>query len=75
MVNCGLIAPGTWKGTGIAGVVNTGEFLAKGYKIIAGKIADQSESDRASRKAPPITIACKGAGAIQHVDIYVQFEQ
>jgi hypothetical protein len=75
MVNCGLIAPGTWKGTGIAGVVNTGDFLSKGYKIVAGKIADQSEADRVARKAPPITIACKGAGAIQHVDIYVQFEQ
>lgn len=70
----GMIAPGTWRGTGISGVVNTGEFLDKGYKVVAASIASQSEQDRMARKAPPITIACKGAGAIQEVDIYIQFE-
>lgn len=74
LVNAGLIAPGTWKGTGIANVVNTGEYLPTGYKIYAALIATQSEADRMARKAPPVTIVCKGAGAIQNIDVYVQFE-
>ena len=75
MVNCGFIAPGTWEGTGISGVVNTGEYLTKGYKVISATIASQSEADRQRRKAPPITIVCKASGAFHEVDIYVQFEQ
>lgn len=74
MVNCGLIAPGTWRGSGIANVVNTGEYLPTGYKIYAAPISSQSEIDRMARKAPPITIVCKGAGAIQNIDVFVQFE-
>jgi Protein of unknown function (DUF3383) len=74
MVNSGFLAPGTWKGTGIGNVVATGEFLTKGYKVVPATIASQSESDRQARKAPPVTIACKAAGAFHSVDIFVQFE-
>jgi Protein of unknown function (DUF3383) len=74
MVNSGFLAPGTWNGTGINNVVNTGEFLTKGYKVVPATIASQSEADRQARKAPPVTIACKAAGAFHSVDIFVQFE-
>src|SRR5262249_14664455 len=74
MVKCGFLAPGIWQGTGISGVVNTGESLDKGYKVYAAPIASQTEADRQQRIAPPITIVGKGGGALQLVDIYVQFE-
>lgn len=74
MKDAGFIAEGTWMGTGIANVVNTGEYLDTGWKVYIAPIATQSEQDRMARKCPPITIVCKGAGAIQYMDVYVQFE-
>jgi hypothetical protein len=74
MVRCGFLAPGEWQGSGISGVVNTGDYLDTGYRIVAAPVSSQSISDRQERKAPPITIVAKGAGALQSVDIYVQFE-
>lgn len=73
-VNCGLLAAGTWNGSDL-GEVKTGDFLPKGYYIYANKLASQSQSDRAARKAPPIQIIAKGAGAIHSVDIAATFEQ
>lgn len=66
----GFIAPGVWNTEGILGV-QKGDSLPRGYKILAGSIADQSQADREARKSPPIYILVKLAGAIQHVAISV----
>ncbi len=69
-VNNGLVAPGTWNGPSF-GQIKTGDFLKNGYYIYAAPIALQSQSDRDARKAPPIQVAIKLAGAIQEVDVLV----
>lgn len=66
----GLVAPGTWNGPSF-GTIVTGQFLKTGYYIFASSVALQSQSDRDARKAPPIQVAIKLAGAIQEVDILV----
>lgn len=73
-VNNGLIAPGTWGGSNL-GEVSQGDFLAKGYYIYAQPVALQNQSDREARKAPPIQVIAKGAGAIHSVDVTVTFER
>ena len=73
-VDNGVIAPGTWNGPSF-GSLTTGTFLKTGYYIYASPIALQSESDRAARKAPPIQVAVKLAGAIQTVDILIDVNQ
>jgi len=50
-------------------------FLDKGYLIYSEPIALQNQSDRNSRKAPPVKVWLKGAGAIQYVEAAVVFEQ
>lgn len=69
-VNNGLIAPGVWNAAGF-GNLAPGQFLKTGYYIFAQPVALQSQSDREARKAPPIQVAIKFAGAIQSVDVIV----
>lgn len=71
-VNNGLLAPGQWNGSPV-GEIDTGEFLPKGYYIYAQPVAEQNQSDREARKAPPIQVLAKGAGAIHSADIIVEF--
>lgn len=71
----GLLGPGTWNSTAVFGSLTTGQFLPAGYYIFASSIDLQSESDRAARKAPPIQIAAKLAGAFQTADIIVTVNQ
>jgi hypothetical protein len=73
-VNNGLLAPGTWNGAPL-GQVATGDFLAKGFYVYAAPVASQTLADRNARKAPPITVLAKGAGAIHAVDITITFER
>lgn len=73
-VNNGLLAPGVWNGMDL-GEVKSGDFLSKGFYTYAQPVADQNLSDRQARKAPPIQILAKGAGAIHFVDISVTFER
>ena len=73
-VNNGLIAAGTWNGPSF-GTLSTGQFLKAGFYIYATPLALQSQADRAARKAPPIQVAVKLAGAIQSVDILVDVNQ
>lgn len=73
-VNNGLLAPGKWNGMDL-GEVNSGDFLPKGYYVYAQPVADQNQSDREARKAPPIQVLAKGAGAIHYADITVTFER
>lgn len=73
-VNNGLLAPGQWNG-GPLGQINTGDFLPRGFYVYAQPVAEQNQSDREARKAPPIQVIAKGAGAIHSADITVTFER
>lgn len=73
-VNNGLLAPGQWNGDDL-GQVKSGDFLSKGFYIYAQPVALQNQSDREARKAPPIQVIAKGAGAIHFVDITITFER
>jgi hypothetical protein len=73
-VNAGIFAPGVWNGNPL-GAVNTGDFLKKGYYTYAPPVATQSPTDRAARKAPPITSLVCGAGAIQSGNVQINFQQ
>lgn len=66
----GLVAPGIWNADGF-GQLNTGDYLKTGYYIYAQPVALQSQSDRDARKAPPIQVAVKLAGAIQEIDVLI----
>lgn len=66
----GFIAPGVWKGQDILELVY-GDTLPKGYLIQPDSIDNQSQADREARKAPPIYVSIKLAGAIEFVTIQV----
>ncbi|GED34032.1 hypothetical protein BCE02nite_51730 [Brevibacillus centrosporus] len=68
--NRGAIAPGVWKAAPVMSL-QTGDTLSKGYLVLPGRIADQSQDERDDRKAPPIYVPVKMAGAIEHVVIGV----
>ena len=48
--------------------------LSKGYKVFIGNLSDQTQIDRAARKAPPIKVWVKSSGAIHSVDITLIYE-
>lgn len=79
-VRNGGIAPGqlsaalTSEVQQVTGNADFDGFLPKGYMIYASPIAEQSQSDRAARKSPPIEVWMKGSGAIHSVDIALTFE-
>jgi hypothetical protein len=66
----GFLAPGTWNAAQILNLI-PGTTLSKGYIVIADSFANQSQADRELRKAPPIYVAIKLAGAVEHVVISV----
>ncbi len=49
-------------------------FLVSGFLIHTTPLADQSQSDRNERKAPPMKIWLKGSGAFHFIDISILFE-
>jgi hypothetical protein len=69
----GLIAPGQWNAAGV-GAVSQGDFLSTGYYAYLPPVATQSQADREARKAVPMTILVKLAGAVHtaFVQILVQ---
>jgi len=73
-VNNGLAAPGVWNGPSF-GSLQTGQYLKNGYYVYAPSVSTQSQSDRDARKAPPIQIALKLAGAVNTVDVLVTVNQ
>lgn len=70
-VNNGLVAPGVWNSPVEFGELTTGMYLKSGYYIYAQPMALQSQADRETRVAPPITTAIKLAGAIQELDVII----
>lgn len=70
LVEIGFIAPGRWTGGDILSLKN-GDFLPNGYLVLSEPIATQPQADRDARKAPPIYVPIKLAGAIQTVLIRI----
>ena len=70
----GFINAGTWNGSDILSV-KQGDELPRGYVIISESISSQEQADREARKAPPIYIICKLAGAIEHLSISVSVDR
>lgn len=69
-VNFGFIAPGKWNGPECLELQN-GDYLPDGYLVQSEPINDQAQADRDKRKAPPIYVCVKLAGAIEYVTIQV----
>lgn len=69
-VNTGFIAPGKWNGGEVLNLED-GTYLTDGYLVQAEEIDDQSQADRDARKAPPIYVSIKLAGAIEYITIEV----
>lgn len=70
MFNAGFIAGGVWQGKKILNL-ETGDSIPNGYLVQAESIDSQSQADREARKAPPIYVALKLAGAIHYVIIKI----
>lgn len=70
-VNNGLIAAGVWNAEGF-GQLEKGQYLTDGYYIYSEPISYQAQSEREQRKAPPLQIAVKLAGAIHTVDATIE---
>lgn len=68
--NTGFIAPGVWNSAPILSV-ETGDILERGYVLMCDSVNNQSQEDREARKAPPIYVLVKLAGAIEQVSIRV----
>ncbi|MCK3654221.1 hypothetical protein A4G19_12440 [Pasteurellaceae bacterium Macca] len=70
----GAFAPGVWTGDSF-GNLHTDDYLEKGFYVYAAPMSTLSDSDREQRKATPIQVAVKLAGAIHHVDVLVNFNR
>lgn len=66
----GFIAPGVWNGGNIL-TLSHGDYMPNGWMVMSEPIALQDQADRDARKAPPIYVAIKLAGAIHSVIIRV----
>jgi hypothetical protein len=69
-VNNGLVAPGVWNAGGF-GQLAQGQTLPSGFYVYAPLVASQSQADREARKAVPIQVAAKLAGAVHSVDVLI----
>lgn len=70
----GIINPGVWTGEDVLDL-ETGDAIPAGYFIQSTSISEQSAEDRAARKTPPIYVAVKLSGAIEHVVVRVSVNQ
>lgn len=72
-VRAGVFAPGAWSSPDYFGDFDTfsKSIENNGFYWIAGKLADQPQSDRELRKSPVLQGAVKLAGAIHSVDCIV----
>jgi hypothetical protein len=72
----GYLAPGTWTSATTFGVL--ADFISNitqyGFYIYSSPISTQSSANRTARKAPPIQIACKEAGAVHSANILVYIQ-
>lgn len=73
-VTNGLLAPGIWNSNGF-GLLRDGDYLDKGFYVYAPRVDSQLQADRAARRAPPIQVAAKLAGAIHEVSMTIYVNQ
>lgn len=69
-VTLGFIAPGQWNGPECL-ELQEGDYLPDGYIVQSEPVRTQAQADRDKRKAPPIYVCVKLAGAIEFVTIQV----
>lgn len=69
-VRNGSISPGVWNSDGF-GTLKTGDYMATGFYVYQGLVSDQSEEDRAARKATPQQVAAKLSGAVHSANVTV----
>lgn len=69
-VKTGFIGAGIWNGQEVLDL-KKGTVLPNGYIVLAESVDTQSQADRDARKAPPIYVCVKTAGAIHYVVIAV----
>jgi len=69
-INNGLVAGGTWSADGF-GSLQRGAYLKEGFYIYSQPLSLQAQADREARKAPPIQVALKLAGAVHSIDVLV----
>lgn len=67
------LAPGAWTSPSVFGVPADliANIAQRGYYIYSAPISQQSQTDRAARKAPLVQIAFKEAGAVHESDVIV----
>lgn len=70
MNRVGFIESGMWNAQDML-ELKRGDTLPKGYFIQSEPIDGQLQADRDARKAPPIYVALKLAGAIHHVTVQI----
>lgn len=70
----GFLAPGVWNGPSI-GQISTGDTLNAGFYIFAASVDTQTQAVRNTRVGPPIQFIGKGAGALQGINIIINFEE
>lgn len=70
----GLGAPGVWDNAGFGNLAQ-GDYLQKGYYVYAPKVSSQNSADRAARKAVPIQVAFKLAGAVHTIAMVINVNQ
>lgn len=75
-VRNGYCAPGAWNSPELFGdpVALVRNVLQIGFYLFSAPVNQQSQTDRAARKAPLIQIALKEAGAIQSSSVIVNIE-
>ena len=66
----GMCAPGQWNVAGF-GQLNQGDYLNEGYYCWVIPVRQQDQADREARKAPPIQVAAKLAGAVHFAYVIV----
>lgn len=72
--NNGFLAGGVWRGDDI-GELAYGDRLEEGYYFYSQSYDVQPQTDREARKAQPIDVALKLAGAIHTLDIVIRFNR
>jgi hypothetical protein len=73
-VRNGLAAPGVWNFPGFGNLAQ-GDAMPEGFYIYAQPVSTMTDADRAARKAPAISIALCGAGALQYVAPTIIFQR
>ena len=69
-VSNGLLAPGTWSGTGF-GQIATGQWLSRGYYVYTPPMSSQTQVARAARQSVPFQIAAHLAGAVHTCSVQI----